>query len=67
MSNERIWPEGEGSFVRQVVLPVRADRQIASGAERRQVEDALADRIGVTIAKFFYESERERISEQREL
>ncbi|MEM1422384.1 MAG: hypothetical protein AAGH64_00115 [Planctomycetota bacterium] len=65
MSNERIWPAGEASFVRSVELPVRADREMGSGAQRRQIEDDLADRVGQTIAKLFYESERERISEQR--
>lgn len=67
LKNERQWPVGEGSFVTRVELPVRADRAVASNAQRRAVEDALADRIGVTIAKLFYTSERERISEQREL
>ena len=67
MSNERIWPEGEGTFVRNVELPVRADREMGPGAQRREIEDALAERVGQTIAKLFYESERERISEQREL
>ncbi|GAB4549869.1 MAG: hypothetical protein Tsb0013_11390 [Phycisphaerales bacterium] len=67
LGNQRLWPEGEGAYATRVELPVRADRQVGSNAERRQVEDALADRIGQTIAKLFYTSERERISEQREL
>jgi hypothetical protein len=66
LKNDRQWPLGEGSFTTRVELPVRADRAIGSSAERRAVEDALADRIGVTIAKLFYTSERERISEQRD-
>ncbi len=67
LANERQWPEGEGMFTTRVELPVRADRTLESNADRRRVEDALADRIGMSLAKLFYTSERERISQQREL
>lgn len=67
MKNQRQWPAGEGAYTMKVDLPLRADRAIDSNADRRRIEDSLADRIGVAIAKLFYTSERERISEQREL
>jgi hypothetical protein len=68
VSNERIWPVGEGvyQFRAELPLPPGADVNL-SLADKRRLEDMLAQRMGSTIAKLFYTYERERLSDQRRL
>ncbi len=63
--NTRLWPVTEEGFPLVVRVPRGTTEDLGSTlSERMEIENKLADRIGLQIARLFHEHAREQLSEQ---
>ncbi len=60
----RIWPDAPNGFPLRVEPTTRAAQLPRSSAERAQAESDLAKRVGLSVAKLFYESEKTSVRDQ---
>ncbi|HVZ94211.1 MAG TPA: hypothetical protein VG797_06850, partial [Phycisphaerales bacterium] len=64
VKNERLWPEGSNGYPMQMTLPVQTKGVPTSLDERAALEDKVAARFGLEIARLFYDHERSSVGDK---